>query len=73
MSNRQRIFQNEADLALELMNIIILSAKDSSKDLYDAEIENPRKKIKSVDYVFENPEMLKMNLVNNASHITYKD
>ena len=48
---------------VELITIEILPAEDNSDvDHCDAEIEN-----------FKNPEMFKINLVDNAYHKTYKD
>ena len=59
---------------VDLLTIKILSTEDSSDDLCDVEIENSRKikakkfnlLMKLEEYVVENPEMFKINHVNNA-------
>ena len=61
---------------LEIMTVQLLSTEDSFNELCVAEIENLRKSkqkilnlLKQLEvYIFENPEMFKLNLENNAHY-----
>ena len=61
---------------LEIMTVQLLSTEDSFNELCVAEIENLRKSkqkilnlLKQLEvYIFENPEMFKLNLENNANY-----